>query len=154
MRKRGEEHLIIAIQCRRSGWDPSAGSEFVVEFEMSATPKPATGYHRTRIWRLLSDADRGEAIGLINTIALTLPEPSESFAASLPPSVRDHYLRSFDATDKTPSDNDVWFRYYDEHDADQWAEFLERVLGPALERFLEEPASFFGTRPPPAGGPV
>jgi hypothetical protein len=140
------------VQCRQSGWDPRAGSRFVVEFERSAVPKIASSGDRNRIWYLLDELRRQEALNINSDVAQTLPPPDNSFASSLPPDVREHYLRQFAPSTKTVKSTDVWFCYYDETDAHAWAEFLSRTIDSALQTFLAQPPSLMGWRPSKAGG--
>ncbi|HRA07207.1 MAG TPA: hypothetical protein PKV13_11410 [Propionicimonas sp.] len=141
------DHLIIVAQCRLSGWDSRAGSSFVVEFERSLTPARATGYNRQRLWTLLEEQARREALRINTQVAQTLPQPDQRFLLELPHDVRDHYRRAFTATTQTVDSTDVWFAYYDETDAAIWADFLSRELPPALHAFDVQPPSFFGHRP-------
>jgi hypothetical protein len=136
---------MIAIQARQSGWDPRAGTAFIVEFEIAQSATLGTGFHRERLWRLLPEIRRREAIEIINTVARTLPEPDRAFVSALPSEVRGHYLQRFEPTRETVDSGDVWFRYYDEADAALWGGFLSRSIGPALEAFLNQPPGFFGT---------
>jgi len=137
---------MIAVQARQSGWDPRAGSRFVVEFEQSDTPKFSTGFNRRRVWQLLDQGQREEALVIINDVARTLPNPDQTFVAALPLNVREHYLQQFAPTTETSGSADVWFTYYDEADAARWADFLSRAFGVALDKFLNEPPSFMGMR--------
>lgn len=145
IREHTDGHLMIAVQARRRGWDKRAGSQFVVEFEVSGTPTLETGAHRDRIWRLLSTDQRLEAIQIINAVACTLPPPDRAFVEQLPRDAQAWYLRQW-KPELTADSSDVWFNYYDEDDARTWAEFLVRTIGPVLERFLNEPPTFFGIR--------
>lgn len=137
----GDDHLIIAVQCGQSGWDPRAGNRFIVELERAKTPERATGFKRARVWQLLDKVRRREALNIISQVAVTLPAPDEQFLFQLPPEVREHYLRSFAPTPATIDSSDVWFAYYDEHDAAIWTEFLSRSLGPALQEFRDHSPS-------------
>lgn len=143
-----DDHLIVAVQCGQSGWDPRAGNRFVVEFEQSRTPERATGFNRARVWELLDEAKRQDALAINDRVALSLPAPDNRFLRELPPDVREHYLQRFAPTTATIDSADVWFSYYDENDAAMWAEFLVRSFGPALQEFLARPSSFFGHRQP------
>lgn len=143
-----DEHLIIAVQCSQSGWDPRAGNRFVVEFERSKTPQRSTGFSVDRVWSLLDDLRRREALDINSRVAVSLPAPDEQFLFQLTPGVREYYLKAFAPTTATVSASDVWFAYYDEHDAAIWTEFLGRSLGPALQEFLGRPPSYFGHRSP------
>jgi hypothetical protein len=139
---------MLAIQCGQSGWEPRAGGRFVVEFEMSDSPKISTGNHRNRLWRLLNEDQRRRATDINNFVSQTLPEPDQKFLAILADSVREHYLRAFAANPVVPNPTaDVWFRYYDESDAGKWAEFLGDSIVSALNEFLERPPSFMGWMP-------
>lgn len=146
IRPAGEVHHIVAVQCRQSGWDPHAGSRFVVEFEQSRAPSRGTGFSRQRIWGLLDDLSRREALNINSQVAQTLPPPDQQFLRELPADVRDHYLRKFAATPQTIDSGDVWFAYYDETDAAVWADFLARTVEPALRTFVAQPPSLFGHR--------
>lgn len=149
LRSSGEdEHHIVAVQCSQSGWDPRAGNRFIVEFERSRKPSRATGFSRQRLWSLLDELARREALKINTHVALTLPPPDERFVGELPEEVREHYLRSFAATTQTVDSSDVWFAYYDETDAGAWAEFLSRKVETCLHVFLDQPPSFFGHRAP------
>ena len=143
----GDDHLIVAVQCRQSGWDPRAGNSFTVEFERSRTPTRATGFSRQRLWGLLDEMSRREALKLNNQVAQTLPPPDQRFLSELPEEVREHYLRSFAPTTATVDSTDVWFNYYDETDAAVWADFMARKVEPTLRAFTAQPPSFFGHRP-------
>jgi hypothetical protein len=136
-----DDHIHIAVQCSQSGWDPRAGNRFVVEFEQSRTPKRATGFKRIRVWSLLDELRRREALHIISQVAVSLPAPDEQFLFQLPRDVGEYYLRPFAPTNDTVDSSDVWFAYYDEHDAAIWTEFLGRSLGPALQEFLARPPS-------------
>jgi len=137
---------VIAVQASQSGWDARSGNRFVVEFEVSATAALSSSFHRTRIWRLLEAERRAEAVEIVKRVGSTLPPPDRAFVSELPRDLQAAYLRQWDP-DLTVDSSDVWFNYYDESDARTWGEFLSHSMGPALERFLTEPPSFFGFRP-------
>ena len=139
-------YLMIAVQASQSGWDARSGNRFVIEFERSATPNLSSSSDRYRIWSLLNADHRAEAIEIIKEVGSTLPPPDPAFVSLLSADVRAHYLRQWDPQ-PTLDSSDVWFNYYDEADARGWGEFLARTIAGALERFLSEPPSLFGSRP-------
>ena len=151
IRPSGDDHHIVAVQCSQGGWDSRSGNRFVVEFELSRRPLRATGFGRERLWSLLDDEARREALNINSQVAQTLPSPDERFVRQLPEDVRAHYLRTFTPTTQTTDSSEVWFAYYDETDAAVWADFLSRNVEPALRSFLTHPPSFFGHRPPEGG---
>jgi len=143
-RPHGDSHVIVAIQCRQGGWDPRAGSKFVVELEQSKTPEIGTGYNRDRLWKFLDTPQRRRAMEINDSVALTLPEPDRTFLALLPESTQLHYLEDFQVTPVDQlSASDVWFHYYDESDAEQWGQFLADNLTRALELLLERAPTWF-----------
>ncbi len=143
VRDEGDDHLIVAVQSRQSGWDPRAGTWFVVELERSARPRRGTGHTRRRLGSLLDEPRRRDVLDLNNRVAASLPPPDRGFVGSLPPDVRDHYLRAFRPTTDTTGSADLWFAYYDESDAAVWAVFIAAVLPTAVDRFLELPPGWF-----------
>lgn len=139
---------MLAIQCSQFGWNPYAGNQFVVEFEMSPEAQLFTGGHRNRLWRLLSELERRAFWEQNNAVIATLPVPDPHYVAALPPEVQDWYGRKFDPNGSVPdAATDVWFRYYDEQDAAVWAGLLARSIVPAIGTFVNQPPSFFGHRP-------
>ena len=137
---------MIAVQVGQAGWDPRCGNRFVVEFERSRTPSLSSSGDRNRLWALLDDDRRAEAIEIGNAIARTLPPPDPAVLSGMPEDLRPTYLRRWEPN-FTIASSDVWFRYYDEADARVWGEFLASSMGLALARFLAGPPSFFGHRP-------
>ena len=146
-RPHADYHLMIAVQASQTGWDVRSGNRFVIEFERSAIRTLSSGFDRNRIWSLLNRDHRAEAVEIIKEVARTLPPPDPAVVSELPPDLRASYLRQWEP-DLTVASSDVWFNYYDEADARVWGEFLARTIGDALERFLSEPPSLFGFRPP------
>lgn len=147
IRPHEDGYVILAVQCRQSGWDPRAGSSFVVELERSQTPKVASSYDRVRLWQLLDEIRREEAVRINDRVAQTLPPPDRAFVSTLPDDVREHYLLDFSPSTDDSEASDVWFRYYDESDAVAWGEFLLAALPQALEMFLHQtpPVARWGT---------
>ncbi len=141
------EHHVVAVQASQSGWDPHSGNRFVVEFERSERPVRATGFSRQRIWGLLDEISRREALRINDHVAETLPPPNQQILRELPPELRPHYLAHFER-DTRPVDatRDVWFAYYDEDDASAWATFLGKNVPLAFATFLREPPSLLGHR--------
>ena len=136
---------MVAVQCGQFGWTPITGNQFTVEFEISQEPRLSTGHHRERIWRLLNDLGRRDAWKLNDRLARTLPDPDQRYLDAFPPQAREWYLKALQPVGEMPSrETDVWFRYYDEEDARDWADFLSRSLPAALESFVADP-TWFGT---------
>lgn len=69
---RGEEHVIFEVQCGKYGWDSRTGNQFVVEFEISKSPERFTGYSRSRLWRLLDEPSRREAVRINDRVCADL----------------------------------------------------------------------------------
>lgn len=143
IRPSGEQFAMVVVQCSQSGWDDRSGNKFVIEFEQSREPRRGTGSNRDRIWYLLDELSRHEALNINTRVAQTLPPPDMQFVNELPAGIREHYLASFGPSTETNNSSDVWFKYYDETDAAIWAEFLKGRIGPVLENFLARPASIF-----------
>ncbi len=111
------------IQLSRSGFDRYTGGKFIVEFTVSdAVRRTAL---RDRIWRLLDDVSRREAVRISNGTIAALPGPSREILNALPESLRSTYLGYFKTVDETPAQKqDVWFRYATRRDLTAWADFI------------------------------
>lgn len=111
------------IQLGRSGFDRYTGGTFIVEFTVSDTVRRTA--LRDRIWRLLDDSSRREAVRISNGAIAALPGPSREILNALPESLRATYLGSFKTIDETPAQNqDAWFRYATRQDVAAWADFI------------------------------
>jgi hypothetical protein len=137
----------VKLQARQSGWDRYAGSLFVVEFEISDTPKLDTGWHRRRLWRVLAEKDRDVFHQLNNLVAVTLPHPDPGFISALTPQAAEWYKKAFDPSPMPQPGDDVWFRYYDQDDATAWGHLIAAAVVPALQTFESEEPSFYGHKP-------
>ena len=111
------------IQLGRSGFDRHTGGTFIVEFTVSdAVRRTAL---RDRMWRLLDDVSRREAVRISNGAIAALPGPSRGILTALPESLRSTYLGYFNTVDETPGQKqDVWFRYATRQDVAAWADFI------------------------------
>ena len=111
------------IQLGRSGFDRHTGGTFIVEFTVSdAVRRTAL---RDRMWRLLDDVSRREAVRICNGAIAALPGPSRGILTALPESLRSTYLGYFNTVDETPGQKqDVWFRYATRQDVAAWADFI------------------------------
>ena len=111
------------IQLGRSGFDRYTGGTFIVEFTVSdAIRRTAL---RDRMWRLLDDVSRREAVRISNGAIAALPGPSRGILTALPESLRSTYLGYFNTVNETPGQKqDVWFRYATRRDVAAWADFI------------------------------
>ena len=111
------------IQLGRSGFDRYTGGTFIVEFTVSDSDRRTA--LRDRIWRLLDDVSRREAVRISNGAIAALPGPSREILKALPESLRSSYLSDFKKIDATPAQKqDAWFRYATLRDVGAWADFL------------------------------
>jgi hypothetical protein len=145
----GASSLIVKLQARQSGWDRCAGSLFIVEFELSDSPKLDSGWHRQRLWRLLAETDRSAFHRLNNQVAATLPPPDPHFVAALPPQAAEWYQKAFEPSPMPQPTDDVWFRYYDQDDVTAWGRLIAPTLAAALQTFESQEPSLFGHRSGP-----
>ena len=120
------------IQINRYGFDRYTGGEFVVEFEFSNSDRHTS--MRDRMWRLLDDASRREAIRMNNQTIESLPGPSPEVLEVMPASLTETYLRSFETVTVEPTvDTDVWFRFATRADVAAWGEFLASRLSDVVK---------------------
>ncbi|MFI5387166.1 MAG: hypothetical protein ACHQ50_13730 [Fimbriimonadales bacterium] len=139
-RPHGSQHLTFWFQVSQFGWNQYAGSQFTVEFQLSARPKVASGMQRARLPTLLTDADREEARLRENAVISRLVRPPRSYVewiGSASADVASSYLRQFEPVDEPYyTGKDIWFRYASEDDVRRWCEFIVAKLPSAIDKFV------------------
>ena len=143
-------HVTMWFQVSRSGWDPLAPSQFVVEFQRSDRPEVGYGRLRARIVELLDPAGREEVRAIRNAVAARLRKPSlvevrARFGFELPADFLERYFASFAprSAPYAPAE-DVWLPYASEVDVRIWCRFVADKLPALTARFEALPD------PPPA----
>jgi len=137
----GEKHLIFWLQCSQDGWDPYAGSKFIVEFQLSSSPRiGACGADcvRHRLPHFLTKDLLEIVRAQQNRVIRSLPKPSSNhFVLQMDKQTVDWYLAKFKEVE-TPYRNtdDIWFRYGSAENVRGWAELLLQVL-PSVVQQLE-----------------
>jgi hypothetical protein len=140
------------LQISQFGFDKNTGGKFIVEF--TASDKTRQTAMRERLWGLLDEVSRREVLRLNNEVVGSLPGPSEVILKALPEFLRETYLTSFKPVPSVPAtNNDVWFRYATQADAELWGHFVSSRLSFAVtecERRLADlptnTSSWFGTK--------
>ncbi len=141
-RPQGSQHLTFWFQVSQSGWDRYAGSQFTVEFQLSARPEVGSGSgpQRARLPELVTDADREELRRRENIVISRLVRPPRSYIewlSSASAEVESLYLRQFESVDEPYSQvNDIWFRYGSEQDVRDWCEFVRAMLPAVIDKFV------------------
>jgi hypothetical protein len=129
-RPSGELYLVFWFQVSQHGWDDYAGSEFVVEFQLSRSPE--VGWQQLRRARLAHflGADALKELQVTqNAVIRALPKPPSDYWILQDPRLRDWYLRMFEPVSKpfSPTD-DVWLRYHAAADVTRWGQCVLRHL--------------------------
>jgi hypothetical protein len=120
------------IQFSSYGFFRDIGGEFIVEFVFHNSDRNT--HIADRMWRLLDEASRQEAVRLINNSIAVLPGPLPELYGVLPESLRETHMGNFEPlTTMPPANDDVWFRYATRTDVDAWAEFLASRIGRVVE---------------------
>lgn len=126
-RSRGDAYTVVFFQVSQEGWDPYAGSKFVVNFQRSAEPVPGMMPSRDeRLAGLLGEDSREELRGLQNTVIKSLALPPDTyFALSGSESAARWYRNKF-APDDVPysTRHDVWLRYASPDHVRAWSRFI------------------------------
>lgn len=141
-RPQGSQHLTFWFQVGRFGWDRYAGSQFTVEFQLSARPEVGSGSgpQRARLSELLTHAGRDEVLRRENTVIRRLVRPPRSYIEWLGSGsveVESSYLREFESVDEPYAQgDDIWFRYGSEQDVRDWCEFIRATLPSAIDKFV------------------
>ena len=128
--------LVFWFQCSRHGWDPYAGSQFTLEFQLADHPEPGRGRSRKRFFGLLTAEEREALRAHQNQVIAGLTRPATThWSEQLDARARGWYLGQFESV-KEPygAQQDVWLRYGGEADVIRWADFLL----PCLPRMLVE----------------
>ena len=129
----GDRYVVFWLQCSQDGWDTYAGSKFVVEFQFSPSATigaAGVGCVRERLPHFLSEAELNRARELQNRVIAKLQRPpSDYFVLQMETRVVNWYLEKFEPVHQPyKSTDDIWFRYHDESDVRQWAEFVLNLL--------------------------
>jgi hypothetical protein len=132
-RPAGPEFVVAWVQPTRSpdasGW---YGSRFIIEFRRGAQPRTGVLGPGFRFCRLLDDGGRERVRAVQNAVIRRLPPPPERVLRTLDERARDSYLaHGRQVTAPYEAEHDIWFRYRDERDLDNWFRLL-RVLLPGV----------------------
>jgi len=120
------------IQLSSYGFFRDSGGEFIVEFVFSNSEHHTAV--RDRMWRLLDDSGRQEAVQLSNHAIASLPGPLPEIYGEMPAGLQETSLQRFHPiTEIPPAEHDIWFRYATRSDVDAWAEFLASRLAPVVK---------------------
>ncbi len=123
----GDRHVVVWCQVSQDGWDDYAGSQFIVEFQLSKEPVVgAPAIRRQRLPAMLSASDREEARIIQNQVIASLRKPPKNHAfLSGSEEISDWYSNKFKSIAHPYREGqDIWFRYaLDEH-AHIWAKFI------------------------------
>lgn len=139
-RPEGEIYLTFWFQVSQHGWDRYAGSQFIVELQLSSQPVVGTGLRRSRLPTLLSESEREELRQRQNTVIGRLQSPPSAYVEMLSAGSLDTkswYLNHFEAVNQPYYEGqDIWFRYASEDDVQAWCEFIKAKLPPAIDKFV------------------
>jgi hypothetical protein len=135
------QHLVFWFQCGKDGWDPYAGSQFTVEFQVSGDTRPGAAGIRHRLGYFLSEAEREEIRAIQNTVIAALsPPPRDHLAFGLGSAISEWYSGKFrPVTESYKGMADIWLRYHTPAHVRRWADFVLAVL-PRLIRAAGDPA--------------
>jgi hypothetical protein len=128
----GERHLFLWFQVSQHGWDPYAGSKFVVEFQFSNSARMFESSRdgvRDRLPRFLTGEELAEVRMIQNEIIRALPKPPPSyFILQMDERIVSWYANEFEEVDVAYEQNDdIWFRYHEPVHVRRWAELVLRV---------------------------
>jgi len=143
------KNLVFWFQVSRSGWDDYAGSQFVVEFQLSESEKPgAVGGFRQRLPHFLTESELARVRQMQNAVIASLPQPPRGHAALLMgEQIATWYLRKFAPVSEVyHSKIDIWFRYHQPDHVKSWAEFVASVL-PRITAEIANKESSAGSAP-------
>ncbi len=138
-RPQRSKHLTFWIQLW-DYFDRFAGGQFVVEFQLAPRSEfgAGRGGQRKRLWRLLDEQERWEAMSVQNEVIRTLPPAHKALSDLLGGETRRSYLAEFELLEKPPGYNeDIWLRYTKVEHVEIWGEFIVSHLPSLIERFLK-----------------
>src|ERR1035437_6130046 len=126
-RPHSDAHIVVWCQISQDGWDPYAGSKFVMEFQRSS--ELIIGNHharRQRIASFLTPATREEVRRIQNaTIASLHCAPESHPALHVSQQVTDWYLEKFKLVSEPYAEKqDIWFRYASPEHVSWWSRFI------------------------------
>ena len=130
-------NLVIWFQCSQEGFDPYAGSKFIVEIQLGQSNEIGTSFDRNRIPHFLTRSELDNIVKIENEIKNRLQKPPQNhFIFSLEDSIQRWYMRKFEKEDKIYSNiSDIWFIYYDSNDIQKWMEIIEPVFDRIVSKF-------------------
>jgi hypothetical protein len=128
-----QKWLTFWLQCSQHGWDTYAGSEFVVEFQLSANSCVGDGgpeCFRHRLPFFLHQEELEEVRQIQNDVIGALPRPpADYFVLQMSPDVVNWYLANFAPVERSfVQTDDIWLRYHQPHHVRRWSAFLLQVL--------------------------
>jgi hypothetical protein len=135
-----DEWCLFWFQCSEWGWNDLTGSEFTVEFLLSAAPVIGPAVKHKRLLQLMDDAPLEQARQIQNRViaSLRLP-PKDHPMFRISPQITKWYLSMFQPiTPQTMNPNQLWFRYYTVEDIRRWATFILAHLPGALKSFAPD----------------
>jgi hypothetical protein len=135
-RQQAGQYTVLWCQVSRDGWDDSAGSKFVVEFQRSESPEAgAPSSARFRLAKLLSDEQRAEIWRLQSQVIASLARPLRTHSMlHVSPEVTRWYLEKFEPLRGAySSGEDLWLRYAQPEHVQMWADFLCHVVPDCVE---------------------
>jgi hypothetical protein len=148
LRDEGDRWLILWFQPSRWNGPGSAGFKFTVELRLVDRPVLYAAGPLARLPTLLEAEDGERLRQMENRVIARLQAPDAAFLRSLPEAVRTAVLEDWrPRIQPYRSDEDVWFRLYDQDDLAATLGFIARVLPGALDRFVAAQAV-------PGEGPV
>jgi len=126
-RRRGDRYTVVWCQISQDGWEPYAGSKFIVQFQRSL--EPIVGFYPSpsrRLASLLTAEEREEVRAIQNSIIAELRQPPPNHPAfQISENVTAWYREQFRLVEKPYSDrHDVWFRYSSNEHVDRWSQFI------------------------------
>ena len=133
-----EFYLVIWFQCSQDGFDQFAGSEFIVEIQISKTNKiGTTSVLRERIPFFLKGKDFKDIVRIENEIKSKLHKPPKTyFIFSLPENIQKWYMKKFEkVTTIYNNSSDIWFKYFDQADIEKWIKLIEPMINKIVYDF-------------------